>query len=515
MRITFVIVILSFLLSSCSTFLEEYSQDMSRVETVSDLDELLLGSAYHPVAYGYSYLNGSPYNSFVHFMSDELRHNSNADSYYNDWSTFTNMYGYYTWQRQVGLTLQGQTTGTELECWKMSYEHINVTNMLIDELDRVDAHDMQEAKDKVRIEGEAYFLRALYYFILVNLYAPPYAPETASNTSGIPLKLTPYVEDKEYEAATVSGVYKQIVDDLKHAEKCLLKSEHKSVYRADITATYLLMSRVYLYMQDYKNARTYAQYVLDRNDVLVDLNAFTGTDNVFTSESPEVIFSMGGHVLSYYLYGEENPRYTSANPWYISDELIAAFGNDDLRKTLYIANGDGGYVFKKIYWTPSVHDGEKCSVSDIFLFRTSEAYLNLAEAAAFDKDEETARRMIKTLQARRFSKVPEVTETGNALIDLIRKERQRELCLEGHRWSDLRRYTVCEAYPWSYAYRHIFTEFQMINYKQTAVASYTYELEANDPAYTLAYPEEVIEFQNTLSTNTRPEREPIEVNNLN
>ncbi|MFR7810102.1 MAG: RagB/SusD family nutrient uptake outer membrane protein [Butyricimonas faecihominis] len=26
----------------------------------------------------------------------------------------------------------------------------------------------------------------------------------------------------------------------------------------------------------------------------------------------------------------------------------------------------------------------------------------------------------------------------------MREERQRELCSEGHRWYDLRRYTVCE-----------------------------------------------------------------------
>ena len=35
-------------MSACSSFLEEYSQDLARVENITDLDELLLGSAYLP-----------------------------------------------------------------------------------------------------------------------------------------------------------------------------------------------------------------------------------------------------------------------------------------------------------------------------------------------------------------------------------------------------------------------------------------------------------------------------------
>ena len=42
--------ILSFalLLGGCSSFLEEYSQDLAKIEGVEDLDEILLGEAYLP-----------------------------------------------------------------------------------------------------------------------------------------------------------------------------------------------------------------------------------------------------------------------------------------------------------------------------------------------------------------------------------------------------------------------------------------------------------------------------------
>ena len=40
------IVLLFFLCSSCGNFLEEYSQNSSYVESVDDLEELLLGEVY-------------------------------------------------------------------------------------------------------------------------------------------------------------------------------------------------------------------------------------------------------------------------------------------------------------------------------------------------------------------------------------------------------------------------------------------------------------------------------------
>ena len=62
-----IIALLFMGLTSCSSFLEEYSQDLSRVETVTDLDELLLGGAYHNSGYYYiqnytGYTVGAPLN---------------------------------------------------------------------------------------------------------------------------------------------------------------------------------------------------------------------------------------------------------------------------------------------------------------------------------------------------------------------------------------------------------------------------------------------------------------------
>lgn len=502
--------------SACSDFLKEYSQDLAKVETVADLDELLLGSAYlyaGKITYEsfVSGIDGDPYNIFIHFMSDELTQNEVSLSSGSVFYTVDDLFGYYTWQRQVGIDPQGKTVGKEDAYWKTTYKYINTTNMILDELGRVETNNLQEAADKIRIEGETYFLRAYYYFNLINLYADPYAPSKAADTRGVPLKTTSYVEDKEFTCSSVARVYEQIIRDLQKAEQCLAQTEHKSIYRADLTATYLLASRVYLYMQDYNNACTYAQLALDRNDNLLDLNTFTGTDNVLTAQSPETIFSMGGYLLYAYLTGEEYDD--KENLFYISKDLADVFEDgNDLRKSLYIKESEYGYLLRKVSWGRK-HFNETCSVSDNALFRTSEAYLNLAEAAALNNDEATARRVLGQLQAKRYRSAPSIQESGNALVQLIREERQRELCLEGHRWFDLRRYTACEKYPWSKSYRHSFTEFKFRGWDKVPIVTRTYELQTNDKAYTMAFPTEVLNFQNTLNNNERPEREPVETIN--
>ncbi len=510
MKHIWIIGIVALLFSSCNSFLKEYSQDLARVENIGDLDELLGGDAYYPAGYvefGRSSitLHATPFNHFVHFMSDELKQNDRTDNGRSD----AGYYGYFTWQRQVGINDKETDVAREDGSWNQVYDYINVTNMILAELEETEAENSNEEKAKIRIEGETHFLRALYYFTLVNLYAEPYSPEKASTTSGVPVKLTSFVEDKEYVNASVAEVYAQILEDLDRAVECLGQSERKSLYRADINAAYLLLSRVYLYMQDYKNARKYAQLVIDAKPALFDLKGASNQGNVLDDKNPEVIFSMGGDLLTYYIYGSD--RDDAQNPYYVSDELAAAFDNpDDLRKTVYLKETDYGYCYQKIYWGRA-HTGAYCRVSDNYLFRTAEAYLNLAEAAAFDNDEAKAREMLGQLQAKRFSTAPVISESGEELIRLIQQERQRELCLEGHRWYDMRRYTVLPEGKgkWNRTVSHTYTQFSSDYYDPVPIRTRVFELEPDDKAFTLAFPKEVLDFQSTLGANRRPDRKPV------
>ena len=53
----------------------------------------------------------------------------------------------------------------------------------------------------------------------------------------------------------------------------------------------------------------------------------------------------------------------------------------------------------------------------------------------------------------------DVSYDQNTVIEEVRKERRRELCIEGHRWFDLRRYAVCRKAPLRKAIERVFAVY--------------------------------------------------------
>ena len=73
-----------------------------------------------------------------------------------------------TWQNRVGLTVDRLSTKAEDADWDRLYKHINLANMILYEIEKQHVENDDDRKAISRIRGEAYFLRAAYYFILVN-----------------------------------------------------------------------------------------------------------------------------------------------------------------------------------------------------------------------------------------------------------------------------------------------------------------------------------------------------------
>lgn len=491
--------------SGCSDFLEEYSQDLAKVETWEDLDELLLGDGYlkssklQVVNSSYDQSNVNQNFELIHFMSDELVENIYGDE--ADVLSFRkSMFPYYTWQQDTGMNSEGKYTGGDEAYWNRLYKHINTTNMVLAVVDKQPEENEEDRLGKERVKGEAHFLRAAYYFMLVNLYAQPYVQATASDTPGVPLKLSEFVEDIEYERASVAKVYEQIIQDLEQAEACLQGKSRKSVYHANLTAANLLQSRVYLYMQNWEKAMEYANKAMTQQNALYDLHSVTPGTEILTLKSPETIFSMGGFLVAFVFMDDS---VFSEPTYYVSDDMLDLYADNDLRRSVYIGESDYGLpnICTKVNGQYS-HIGNFQEVSDCFLFRTAEIYLNLAEAAACAGQDDVAHRTLKEFLKSRMDGDVEINATGEDLVRFIRDERARELLLEGHRWFDLRRYTVCTSYPYSKAIVHGYTFYA--NWQ----ASYTdyYRLEPNDKAYTLPIPREVYNFQISLGNNERPAR---------
>ena len=152
------------------------------------------------------------------------------------------------------------------------------------------------------------------------------------------------------------------------------------------------------------------------------------------------------------------------------------------------------------------YPGTRLGVSDNWLLRTAEAYLNGAEAAAYLGDERTARELLEALRVKRWDreKYEPIQKTGEALVTEIRDERRRELCLEGHRWFDLRRYMVCEKYPFTKEIQKVYYVYD--DSGNQIIEKRVYKLEKNDPAYTLPIPYEVLDYNTGMEDNPHPQR---------
>ncbi len=495
-------------ISSCDSFLEEYSQDLAKVNSWEDLDEVLFGEAYIKTARIYvessMLINDRDLNfDFLHFMTDEI---VATDDKYNDISYYSDMFPYITWQQDTGVDYQFRYVGGDEKYWDGLYTHINACNTVISLIDDQPEKHPSDKIQKNRIKGEAYFLRGLFYFFLTNLYCDPYNPAIAESTAGMPFKLSEIIEDIEFQRLTLAESYRYILDDLRRAEDLLSDIERKSIYRADVNSVRLLMSRVYLYMQDWENASIKAKEVLAANDKLINLATKAPGETCIDSSSPEYIFTMGDYTIAAAFADTRN--YIPA--WNISDDMIALYSSNDLRANRYI--GESQYnrpnAFRKVNGQRETW-GSNFSVGSIFTLRTAEAYLTLAEASAFSEDESTSRTYLEKFLATRMTSSVSVTQSGNDLIDLIREERAREFLLEGHRWFDLRRYTVCQPYPWSKEIIHGYPYYGG-SWGETVDHIDWYRLEKNDRAYTLPIPRSVRNFQNSLGNTNRPARKAYE-----
>lgn len=500
-------------LGGCNSFLKEYSQDLAKVESWNDLDELLRGQAYYMTGYEHEYEENTVGEDIdiIHVMGDEMVVSLSGDK--PNRSHPMNFFGFYTWQRDTGTGETFQYKGGDEDYFDKLYSKINICNMVISLIDEQPEHDKNDGVNKRRVKGEALFLRALYYFTLTNLYCEPYRPDKADATMGMPLKFTEYVENTEFKRASLKDTYDRIVEDLDVADECLEGITQKSIYRANQATVRLLKARVDLYMENYPGAIAEAQKVLAFNDHLMDLRNFSPGDACLYASNPEIFFSMGNYIVATF-FANRRQSYNAIPNWSISDDMVALYDNRDLRKGRYIGKAqfrDYEPVLRK-YNGQYETFGKWFDVGSVFTFRTSEAYLILAEAAALSGQEQLALETLGRFLPTRITGKIDLNLSGTDLIDFIRDERARELILEGHRWFDLRRYTVNSVRPWSKKIIHDYPYFYTDGYGDYYVDYVDrYTLEENDPAYTLPIPRAVLEFQNNLGSVERPERRAVKM----
>lgn len=492
------------LLASCSDFLEERSQELAYASSCADLSELLVGNGYMNDIHYATGAVSQVYFPFIHVMDDDCE----QYQYGGEFTTnFTRWQGFYRWDK---APFNDKGNPYRDETWAKLYEHIAVANTVIALADSYE-DDTPEMRRKVK--GEALFLRALYYYYLVNLYARPYEAKTAATTPGVPLKTVEYIVDVYYHRSSLDSVYQLITSDLEAAAENLKGLEQKTVFRANEAAARTLLSRVYLYMGRWQQALEQCDAVMKLNRyALLDLNDHREEENFnfLSLDSPETIFSGGNQVVSYFIMYRPDRDVTRVSAFQVSQALQEEYTyGKDLRAELFFDN----VLVRHRVIARKTRD-YSLQVSDFCLFRYAEVLLNKAEAMTMlDKPAAEVIAVLQELRAKRFADgMPEdiTAEDGQGLIDFIRAERRRELCFEGHRWFDLRRYAVSPRWPEAKSVTHISYAVQGSDQDGMYEGYYRLEPYPNDKNWVLPIPEYAITFnQGAMVGNEREEHELI------
>ena len=133
------ILLVVFINIGCKKFLTDYSQDLVIVKTTTDLDEIMLGSAYLPSQDGItafvSTRNTAP---FLNFLDDDINTVIGTTKAFEQKSNpFLNpyLYGYMTWQLEVDRGYDNTIAYTDDLAWQYIYNRINIVNMVLKELE--------------------------------------------------------------------------------------------------------------------------------------------------------------------------------------------------------------------------------------------------------------------------------------------------------------------------------------------------------------------------------------------
>lgn len=338
-----------------------------------------------------------------------------------------------------------------LGIWRYNYKGITAANtILLQDGSKVPGLSPELLN---RIKGEAYFLRAFYYFRLV------------ANFGKVPLLIPEKKLDDNTKRASVEEVYQQIEADLKAAAGLLPPSHDAAEYqRATSGAAHALLAKTYLYRQSWQNCLNEIVEVEKAGYTLLD--KFEDNFNGKGERGKEVIFAARhdagqvpaqGSILNA-VFAPQSKGWGFNIP---TQDLVNTFetGDPRLKATIFRAGDkwiDGsnydpawspltGYNLRKFESNVNpLDDGDVDYIyirfADVLLWK-AECYAELGQAIEAKKPLERVRGRARANADNPATALPAIT-TGDkaALLTAIRHERRVELSFEGHRYYDLVRW---------------------------------------------------------------------------
>lgn len=340
--------------------------------------------------------------------------------------------------------------------WNATYYPVENCNSVIE---HVSATTLVDEVTKQRYLGQAYFLRAWYYFQAVRLFGD------------VPLKLTSTrdLNDVKIRRSPKEAVYKQIVKDLTAAENCGLPWTDPSG-RVSLGAVKSLLAKVYITMAGYplQKGLPYYQKAYDKTMEVIGSRQFSLFEqygdlrNAAVQNTREHIFMLQRHptVAVSNIHGAYQPypdQPISIQPAYggamaPAQAFYDSYAGNDGRKqeqaffyTNYPRYGNPAetiffpspFIFK--FWDAEAERSGR-SGANFPLIRYADVLLLCAEAKSYiDGGQTSDPAAIDAWYAVRHRAFPAEAKPASLSTDDILKERYWELCFEFQTWYDMLR----------------------------------------------------------------------------
>lgn len=485
---------------ACDDFLDQHPSDSLLAEqgmqTLNDCQEVSVGiySAFK---------NSALYSGSLTLLPDLQTDLVQAVQGYS------NVYGeVYRWDLQPN--------SSEVEAvFSGLYLIINRCNYFMKYKDRV-YEKLVSDSDKLTFNrrlADVYFARALAYSELIKTFCEAYDPQSADNQLGVSINLE-YAPDKDLviKRSSLKASYEQVLADLAQSEKLMTRvagvNESAGRQYFSVGVVSALKARVYLYMEEYKLAVDYASRVIDATQSYALCDAYTTQTNAATGtltteygymwqydRGNEIIWKIAmsntdrggalGKIFQGYNTSAYYPDYVPAS-W-----VLDLYSNYDGRYNTFFKQVKTGYthglewpLLMKYPGNPEIDNGgERLFTNMPKPFRLAEQYLIRAEAYYNLGNESMAQQDLTTLRKSRIAGYGSTGASGNALLQEIQEERVRELCMEGFRLADLKR--------WKKGFARVPQLFTVGGAKNNAL-----KVNASDKLFTWPIPKHEIEAGN-------------------
>lgn len=336
--------------------------------------------------------------------------------------------------------------------WNYGYKVIDNSSRVI-KAGKAIIGSVSEA-DKVVLNvymAEAYAMRGYAALMLTNIFGHQIKVNGTdySDKPGIVVVDEPVKPYTNVSRSTVGKSYEAIIDDFNAALQHFTDAgtDRGSLQYFNVAATYGLMARAQLYMEDWENAATNAQNALTAANITTLAYTADAYAALYASETSnnESMFALAITASNNWSANSCGTLWSTYN-FSPSPKLQAIYGANDCRKSIM------SFASTSTAQVPVYNSGKFAHPSSgnpayatNYIVNAPEMFLIIAEAKAnVGTDLDGAKEALLTVAKRNadIKTVADLPSSKEDVLAFIKDERARELFQEGFRLYDLRRWDV-------------------------------------------------------------------------